>query len=142
MSELSTNFSKEISAIKLYLRDNSTRIQDLWLELSQNFSLKWTALHANIQRNELQIAELMRRMENITLRIALMENNWEKNNIKIKDCQGLIHNIESNVTDLNTNSEILKQSISTICNHFIQNNKLHDDGEEYKQNTTAIRIKN
>ncbi|XP_018787919.1 PREDICTED: uncharacterized protein LOC108968377 isoform X2 [Bactrocera latifrons] len=141
MSELSTNFSKEISAIKLYLRDNSTRIQDLWLELSQNFSLKWTALHANIQRNELQIAELMRRMENITLRIALMENNWEKNNIKIKDCQGLIHNIESNVTDLNTNSEILKQSISTICNHFIQNN-LHDDGEEYKQNTTAIRIKN
>ncbi|XP_039956173.1 uncharacterized protein LOC120771941 isoform X1 [Bactrocera tryoni] len=142
VSELSTNFSKEMSAIKLYLRDDSTRIQDLWVELSQNLSLKWTALHANIQRNELQIAELMRRTENITLRIALMENNWEKNNIKIKDCQGLIHNIESNVTDLKTNSEILKQSISTICNHFIQNNKLQDDGEEYKQNTTVIRIKN
>lgn len=52
LSESSISFSKEISVIKLYLRNDSTRVPDLWLELSQNLSLRWTALHQNVQRNE------------------------------------------------------------------------------------------
>ncbi|XP_069965077.1 uncharacterized protein [Bactrocera oleae] len=140
LNESSIKFSKQISAIKLYLRNDFTRVKDLWLELSQNLSLKWTALHQNIQRNELQIAELMRHTENITLHIALMENNWEKYNIKIKDCQDLIHNIESNVSDLKTNSEIFKKSITTSCCHCTQILEVAGKiGEEYKQNTTVIQ---
>lgn len=27
-----------------------------------------------------------------------MENNWEKYNLKFKDCEGLIHHIENNVS--------------------------------------------
>ncbi|XP_054089196.1 uncharacterized protein Nua_1 isoform X2 [Zeugodacus cucurbitae] len=109
-SEASKNFSKEISVIKLYLRNDSTRVQDSWNELSQNISLKLTTLHQNVQRNELQIAELMRHMENISMHIALVENYWRNNNIKIKDCQGLTHNIECSTLQENSDEEYKQNS--------------------------------
>lgn len=61
--------------------------------------LKYTFSY-EIYSLQLQISELMRHVENISLHITLVENNWKTYNIKIKDCQGLSHNTESNVSYL------------------------------------------
>ncbi|XP_012161859.1 uncharacterized protein LOC101461058 isoform X2 [Ceratitis capitata] len=93
LHEISSNYSQEVSSLKLYLRNNSISFQDFKNEVRLNFSHIWNELNGN----KLQTTELIRRIENISLHLISVENNWEKYNLKFKDCEGLIHHIENNL---------------------------------------------
>uniref|UniRef100_W8BHE4 Uncharacterized protein n=1 Tax=Ceratitis capitata TaxID=7213 RepID=W8BHE4_CERCA len=129
LHEISSNYSQEVSSLKLYLRNNSISFQDFKNEVRLNFSHIWNELNGN----KLQTTELIRRIENISLHLISVENNWEKYNLKFKDCEGLIHHIENNVSDLENKARVLDQTIAEMC----YNNTMKISDKELKENTTV-----